>query len=36
MWQVLGIYAVASWIIYQVVLALFEGLGLPDWVPGTG
>lgn len=35
MWQTLGIYAVASWIIYQVVLALFEGLGLPDWVPGT-
>ncbi len=35
LWQVLGIYAVASWIIYQVVLALFEGLGLPDWVPGT-
>lgn len=31
----LGIYAVASWIIYQVVLSLYEGIGLPDWVPGT-
>ncbi|MDX1674190.1 MAG: hypothetical protein R3314_05240 [Longimicrobiales bacterium] len=35
LWQVLGIYVVASWIIYQVVLALFEGIGLPSWVPGT-
>ena len=35
MWQVLGIYGVTSWMIYQVVLALYEGIGLPDWVPGT-
>lgn len=33
LWQVLGIYLVGAWIAYQVVLALFEGLGLPDWVP---
>jgi tetratricopeptide (TPR) repeat protein len=35
LWQVLGIYAVASWIVYQVVLGLYEGVGLPDWVPPT-
>lgn len=35
LWQVLAIYGVASWIIYQVVIALWEGLGLPEWVPGT-
>lgn len=35
LWQVLGIYAVASWAIYQVVLGLYEGIGLPDFVPKT-
>jgi len=35
LWQVMGIYAFTSWVIYQVVLALFEGIGLPPWVPGT-
>jgi eukaryotic-like serine/threonine-protein kinase len=35
LWQVLGIYAVGSWVVYQVVLGVFEGLGLPDWVPPT-
>jgi TolB-like protein/Tfp pilus assembly protein PilF len=35
LWQVLGIYAIASWVIYQIVLAMWEGLGLPEWVPGT-
>lgn len=35
LWQVLGIYAAASWVIYQVVLALYDGIGLPQWVPGT-
>jgi eukaryotic-like serine/threonine-protein kinase len=35
LWQVLGIYAVTSWMVYQVVLALYEGIGLPGWVPGT-
>lgn len=35
LWQVLGIYAVSAWIIYEVILALYEGLGLPDWIPPT-
>ncbi|MEJ2218126.1 MAG: hypothetical protein P8099_16070 [Gemmatimonadota bacterium] len=35
LWQVLGIYAVASWAIYQVVLGLYEGIGLPGFVPKT-
>ncbi|MEE8176278.1 MAG: hypothetical protein V3T97_06670, partial [Gemmatimonadota bacterium] len=33
LWQVLGIYLVASWLAFQVVQTLTEGLGLPDWVP---
>ena len=33
LWQVLAIYAVASWVIYEVVQGLTEGLGLPDWFP---
>ena len=33
LWQVLGIYAAASWVIYQIVQSLTEGLGLPDWFP---
>ncbi|MEX0891517.1 MAG: hypothetical protein WEB88_05045 [Gemmatimonadota bacterium] len=33
LWQVLGVYAVASWIAYEVILSLTEGLGLPAWVP---
>ncbi len=32
-WQVLGIYLVVSWLVFQVVQTLTEGLGLPDWVP---
>jgi eukaryotic-like serine/threonine-protein kinase len=32
-WQVLGVYLVGSWLGYQVILALTEGLGLPHWVP---
>jgi eukaryotic-like serine/threonine-protein kinase len=32
-WQVLGVYLVGSWIAYQVVLGLHDGLGLPGWVP---
>jgi len=32
-WQVFAAYLVTSWIIYQVVLGLYEGLGLPRWVP---
>ena len=33
LWQVLGIYVVVSWVVFQVVQTLTEGLGLPDWVP---
>jgi eukaryotic-like serine/threonine-protein kinase len=33
-WQVLGIYLVGSWLGYQVILGLTDGLGLPNWVPG--
>jgi eukaryotic-like serine/threonine-protein kinase len=33
LWQVVGIYLVGSWIGYQVILALTDGLGLPSWVP---
>lgn len=32
LWQVVGIYAAGSWVAYEVVLSLVEGLGLPDWV----
>jgi eukaryotic-like serine/threonine-protein kinase len=34
LWQVLGIYLVGSWIGYEVVHGLTQGLALPDWVPG--
>jgi TolB-like protein/Flp pilus assembly protein TadD len=34
LWQVLGVYLVGSWIAYEVVLSLTEGLGLPPWFPG--
>jgi eukaryotic-like serine/threonine-protein kinase len=34
LWQVLGIYLVGSWIAYEVVVALTQGIGLPPWVPG--
>ena len=33
LWQVLGIYLVGSWVGYQVILGLVEGVGLPAWVP---
>jgi eukaryotic-like serine/threonine-protein kinase len=33
LWQVLGIYLVGSWIGYEVIQGLTEGLGLPHWVP---
>ena len=33
LWQVLGIYLLGSWLVYQVVQSLTEGLGLPDWFP---
>ncbi|HSR43178.1 MAG TPA: hypothetical protein VLL48_13415, partial [Longimicrobiales bacterium] len=34
LWQVLAVYGVASWICYEVILGLTEGVGLPSWVPG--
>ncbi|MBR9989693.1 MAG: tetratricopeptide repeat protein [Gemmatimonadetes bacterium] len=34
LWQVLGIYLMGSWIGFQVVLGLVEGIGLPVWLPG--
>jgi hypothetical protein len=33
LWQVVSIYLVGSWISYQVILGLTDGLGLPAWVP---
>ncbi len=33
LWHVLGIYLVASWVVFQVIQTLTEGLGLPDWFP---
>lgn len=32
-WQVLAIYIGASWIVFEVVQTLTEGLGLPEWFP---
>jgi eukaryotic-like serine/threonine-protein kinase len=34
LWQVLSIYLVGSWIGYQVIVTLTQGIGLPPWVPG--
>jgi serine/threonine-protein kinase len=33
LWQVLGIYLVGAAVGYQLIQALTEGLGLPDWFP---
>ena len=33
LWQVLGIYLLGSWFMYEVVQGLTEGLGLPEWFP---
>ncbi len=33
LWQVLLIYVVGAWIVFQVVQTLTEGLGLPTWFP---
>lgn len=33
LWQVLGLYVVGSWVGYEVILELAEGVGLPRWVP---
>jgi tetratricopeptide (TPR) repeat protein len=32
-WQVLGIFLAASWVVLQVVEVLTETAGLPDWTP---
>lgn len=34
LWQVLGIYLVGSYVGYEVINELTQGLALPDWVPG--
>ena len=33
LWQILGIYLAGGWIAFQVVEALADNVGLPDWVP---
>ena len=33
LWQVLAIYVVASWVVFEVVQTVTEGLGLPQWFP---
>ncbi|MDP2471347.1 MAG: tetratricopeptide repeat protein [Candidatus Palauibacterales bacterium] len=33
LWQVLGIYAVGSWVALQVVDVIGQNFGLPDWFP---
>lgn len=35
LWQVLGIYVVGAWLVYQVILGLTEGGVLPEWFPGV-
>ena len=32
LWQVLGIYAVGSWVVLQVIDVVGSNVGLPDWV----
>mgnify|MGYP003334191961 FL=1 len=34
LWQVLGIFLAASWGVLQVVQAVTDSIGLPDWTPG--
>ena len=33
LWQVLGVYAVASWVVLQVVDVLAQNFALPEWFP---
>ncbi len=33
LWQVMGLYIAVSWIGYEVILDITQGVGLPDWVP---
>ena len=32
LWQILAVYAAASWVVLQVVDVVKDNLGLPDWV----
>ena len=32
LWQVLAVYAAASWVVLQVVDIMKDNMGLPDWV----
>ncbi|MFH1764291.1 MAG: hypothetical protein ABIF09_08875 [Gemmatimonadota bacterium] len=34
-WQVLSIYLIGSWLAFEVIQGLTEGLDLPLWVPGV-
>lgn len=33
LWQVLAIYLAGSWVVFEVVQSLTQGLGLPEWFP---
>lgn len=33
LWQVLAIYVGASWVVFEIVQTVTEGLGLPEWFP---
>lgn len=33
LWQILGIYGVSAWAVFEIVQTLTEGLGLPEWFP---
>lgn len=33
LWQVLAIYLASSWVVFEVIQTLTEGVGLPDWLP---
>ncbi len=33
LWQVLAIYVGASWVVFEIVQTVTEGLGLPPWFP---
>jgi TolB-like protein/Tfp pilus assembly protein PilF len=33
LWQVLAVYAIASWVVFEIVQTVTEGLGLPEWFP---
>src|SRR5687767_3164100 len=35
LWQVLGVYSLGAWLVYQVIGTLYDTLGLPEWVPGA-